>query len=143
LERVGDEATKIAKRVLDLNQEPPLKPLVDIPLMAHLATEMLKAALDAFVRSDAALAKAIIPRDAEVDALNKQLHRELVAYMLEDPQNITRCLHLMVVSKSLERVADHAKNLAEEIIYLLEGRDVRHPSKAGAPSPIPSAETNA
>ena len=143
LERVGDEATKMAKRVLDLNREPALKPLVDIPRMAALATDMLKNALDAFVRGDAVLARAIIPRDAEVDALNKQLHRELISYMIEDQQNITRCLHLMVISKSLERVADHAKNLAEEIIYLLEGRDVRHPPKAGAAAPPDSIPPNA
>jgi phosphate transport system protein len=116
---------------------------VDIPRMAVLATDMLKNALDAFVRGDAVLARAIIPRDAEVDALNKQLHRELISYMIENPQNITRCLHLMVISKSLERVADHAKNLAEEIIYLLEGRDVRHPPKASAAAPPASIPPNA
>lgn len=129
LERVGDEATKIAKRVLDLNREELLKPLVDVPRMAALATEMLRASLDAFVRGDTALARASIERDTEVDALNKQLHRELVTYMLENPKTITRCLNLMVISKSLERIADHATNISEEIIYLYEGREVRHMPK--------------
>lgn len=143
LERVGDEATKIAKRVLDLNREPPLKPLVDVPRMASLATEMLRGSLDAFVRGDTALARSSILRDSEVDALNKQLHRELVSFMVEDPKTITRSLNLMVISKSLERIADHATNIAEDTIYLYEGRDVRHLPKtqgplAGAPPTQPN-----
>ncbi len=132
LERVGDEACKIAKRTLNLLDEPPLKPLVDIPRMAGLATDMLRQSLDAFVHSDAALARAIVMRDIEVDALNKQVHRELASYMAEDPHTITRCLHLMVVSKSLERIADHATNVAEDIVFWLEGHDIRHSLKNAA-----------
>lgn len=126
LERVGDEATTIARRALELNQEPQLKPYVDIPRMANMSLEMLKDALDGFVNRDVAKARAVIPRDKEVDALNKQLHRELVSYVIEQPPTITRSLNLMVISKSLERIADHATNIAEEVVYLYEGRDIRH-----------------
>ena len=129
LERVGDEATTIARRALELNQEPQLKPYVDIPHMAKLALEMLKESIDAFVNRDPARARAVIPRDKEVDGLNKQLHRELASYMIEKPTTITRCLNLMVISKSLERIADHATNIAEEVVFLYEGRDIRHTGK--------------
>jgi len=129
LERVGDEATTIARRALELNSEPQLKPYVDIPRMADIALQMLKEALDAFVTRDPVRARAVIPRDKEVDALNKQLHRELVSYVIESPPRISRCLNLMVVSKSLERIADHATNVAEEVVYLYEGRDIRHTGK--------------
>ncbi|EEF59370.1 phosphate signaling complex protein PhoU [Pedosphaera parvula] len=130
LERVSDEATTIARRSLELSTEPQLKPYVDIPRMANMATDMLKDALDAFVNRDTAKARAIIPRDKEVDLLNKQLHRELSSYMVEKPSTITRCLNLMVVSKSLERIADHATNVAEEVVYLYEARDIRHSLKS-------------
>ena len=126
LERVGDEATKIARRAKELNEEPQLKPYVDIPIMAKTALDMLKSALDSFVHRDPDKARAIIPRDKEVDALNKQLHRELASYMVEKPSTISRCLNLMVISKSLERIADHATNVAEEVVYLCEARDIRH-----------------
>ena len=126
LERVSDEATTIARRSLELSLEPQLKPYIDIPRMAGMALEMLKDALDAFVNRDTAKARAIVPRDKEVDLLNKQLHRELSSYMVERPSTITRCLNLMVISKSLERVADHATNIAEEVVYLYEARDIRH-----------------
>ncbi len=129
LERVGDEATTICRRALELNQEPQLKPYVDIPHMADTALQMLKEALDAFVTRDPARARAVIPRDKDVDALNKQLHRELASYMIEKPATISRCLNLMVISKSLERIADHATNVAEEVVYLYEGRDIRHTGK--------------
>jgi phosphate transport system protein len=138
LERGGDEATTIARRAIQLNQEPQLKPYVDIPRMARLALEMLKDAMESFVERAAARARAIIPRDKEVDVLNKQLHRELASFMVEDPGTITRCLHLMVVSKSLERIADHATNIAEEVVYLCEGRDIRHdPQIKGSVAPAP------
>ena len=126
LERVGDEATKIAKRARDLSQEPPVKINIDLPRMAMLALNMLKAALDAFVNHDPAAARAIIPRDKEVDALNKQIHETLARHMVESPDTIGRCLNWMVASKSLERIADHAKNVAEEVVYLCEAQDIRH-----------------
>jgi phosphate transport system protein len=126
LERVGDEANKIAKRARDLAGEPPLKVNVDIPKMAQLVLAMLKAALDAFVRRDAAAARALIPQDKEVNALHKQFHGELIQLMTQDPANIRRCLWLTVVTKSLERIADHAKNIAEDVVYLCEAHDIRH-----------------
>jgi phosphate transport system protein len=126
LERVGDEATTISRRALELNQEPQLKPYVDIPRMAEMALEMLRAAIDAFVHREPAKARALIPRDKEVDELNKQLHRELVSFVIENPATITRALSLMVISKSLERIADHATNVAEEVVYAYEARDIRH-----------------
>ena len=131
LERVGDEATTVARRTIELSQEPQLKPYVDIPRMANLAMEMMDQGLDAFVNHNSEKARDVIPRDKEVDAINRQLHRELVSFMIEKPATITRCLNLMVISKSIERIADHAKNIAEEVVYLYEGRDIRH-SKAAA-----------
>jgi phosphate transport system protein len=126
LERIGDEATKIARRALELNREPALKAFVDIPRMGSLSIAMLKSALDAFVHGDTIKAKELIQKDSEIDNLNKQLNRELISFMLEDPQKITRSLYLMVVSKSLERIADHATNIAEEVVFLQEGADIRH-----------------
>ena len=138
LERVGDEATKIAKRARDLSQESPVKVVIDLPRMAKLALDMLKAALDAFVNRDSAAARAIIPRDREVDGINKQITNYLAQYMMENPDTIKRCLNLITVSRSLERIADHAKNVAEEVVYLYEAQDIRHTggraglAKAGA-----------
>ncbi len=129
LERVGDEATTIARRAVELNKEPQLKPYVDIPRMAAMTLEMLNDALEAFVSRDTARARSVLPRDKDVDALNKQLQRELVTYMLEQPANITRCLNLMQISKRIERIADHATNIAEEVVFLHEGRDIRHTGK--------------
>lgn len=126
LERVGDEASKIAKRARDLTAEPPVKLQLDLPRMASLALDMLKVALDAFVNRDPAAARAVIPRDKEVDALNRQINRELAQHMMENRETVMRCLHLIIVSKSLERIADHAKNVAEEVVYLCEAQDIRH-----------------
>jgi len=126
LERIGDEATKIAKRARDLSQEPPIKLNLDLQRIATLALEMLKASLDAFVNKDSGAARAVIPRDKEVDALNKQIHNTLVQHMEENPETIGRCLHWMVASKSLERIADHATNVAEDVVYLCEAQDIRH-----------------
>jgi len=133
LERVGDEATKIARRSIELSQEPQLKPYVDIPRMTRMGAEMMRDALDAFVRRNPEKARAVIPRDKEVDALNRQLHRELASYMIERPATISRCLNLMVISKSLERIADHATNVAEEVVYLYEAKDIRHTGKGQNP----------
>src|SRR5688572_26820770 len=131
LERVGDEATTIARRTIELSQEPQLKPYVDIPRMTNLAMEMLNDALDAFVNRNPGKARDVVPRDKDVDAIHKQLQRELVSFMIEKPATITRCLNLMVISKSIERIADHATNIAEEVVYLYEGRDIRHTGKSG------------
>lgn len=126
LERVGDEATNIARRVARLAAEPPLKPYVDLPRMANTASEMLRDALDCFLQVDEEKAMAVVRRDAEVDLINRQLYRELTSYMIEQPGTISRALELMFISKSLERIADHATNIAEEMIYLGQGRDIRH-----------------
>lgn len=134
LERIGDEATKIARRAVDLAQEPPVKIVLDLPRMAALALDMLKSALDAFVSRDSAAARAVIPRDKEVDAINKQIHNALAQYMVENTGAIARCLHLMVVSKSLERIADHATNVAEDVVYLCEAQDIRHTGMKSQPA---------
>ena len=126
LERIGDEATTISRRAIELNQDARLKVHLDIPQMAVLALGMLKESLDSFVNKQPEKARAIIPRDKEVDAMNRQFHRELSVYMEENPAAISRCLNLMTVSKSLERVADHAKNIAQQVVYLCEARDIRH-----------------
>ncbi len=126
LERVGDEATSIAKRAVKLAAEPPLKPYVDIPRMATIALEMLRDAMDCFLEPDEGKAVAVVRRDAEVDLINKQLYRELTSFMIERPGTISRALELMFISKSIERIADHATNIAEEMVFLTHARDIRH-----------------
>ena len=126
LERVGDEAVTISRRARDLNTEPQLKPYVDLPRMATMSLEMLRDALTAFVNRKPELARSVVPRDSDVDDLNRQLHRELSSYMVERPTTISRCLRLMVISKAIERIADHATNIAEEVVYLYEAKDIRH-----------------
>lgn len=126
LERVGDETTNIARRVMRLAAEPPLERYVDLPRMANIASEMLRDALQCFLQVDEERALAVVRRDAEVDALNRQISRELTHIMGERPDAIPRALELMFISKSIERIADHATNLAEEMIYLGQGRDIRH-----------------
>ena len=133
LERIGDEATTIARRALELNTQPQLKSYIDIPRMAAITLGMLKDSLDSFVHKDPEKARGVIPHDKEVDALNRQLYRELSSYMVENPSTISRCLNLMTVSKSLERVADHATNIAQEVVYLCEARDIRHEAKRALP----------
>lgn len=126
LERIGDQAVNICQNTAHLLKYPPLKPLIDIPLMADRARTMLRESLDAFVRSDATLARKVLQDDDEVDALKDQIFRELLTYMMADPGTIPRALDLILVSRNLERVADHATNIAEEAIYAAEGKDVRH-----------------
>ena len=126
LERVGDEAVTIARRAIDLGTEPQLKPYVDLPRMATMSLEMLRDAITAFINREPEKARGVVPRDQDVDDLNRQLHRELSSYMVERPTTISRCLHLMVISKSLERIADHATNVAQEVVYLYEAKDIRH-----------------
>lgn len=126
LERVGDEAVTISRRAIELNAEPQLKPYVDLPRMATMSLEMLRDAITAFIHRQPDTARSVVPRDKEVDDLNRQLHRELASFMVEQPATITRCLKLMTISKSLERIADHATNIAEEVVYLYEAKDIRH-----------------
>ncbi|HYV17936.1 MAG TPA: phosphate signaling complex protein PhoU [Verrucomicrobiae bacterium] len=127
LERIGDLAVNIAERALELNQEPPLKPYIDIPHMAREVSDMVHRALDSFVKRDAAEARAVLQADDAVDALNVQLFRELLTYMIEEPKNVTRALRITFIAKYLERVGDHATNIAQMVIFMSEGRDVRHP----------------
>jgi phosphate transport system protein len=126
LERVGDHAVNIAGSAIRLNREPQLKPLVDIPRMERKATGMLREAIEAFVRHDAEAARKLVRKDDEVDQLNKQVFRELITYMIEDPQTITRALELILVGRNLERVADLATNVAEEVVFIAEARIIKH-----------------
>jgi len=126
LERMGDQAVNIAENTLKCLDKPPLKPFIDLPRMAALAQEMTRDALDAFVRRDAELARDVLRRDDEVDDLKDQVFRELLTYMMADPGTIERALSLILISRNLERVADHATNIAEDVIFLVEAKDVRH-----------------
>ena len=126
LERIGDQAVNIAQRVLELNVEPQLKPYIDLPRMAERAQRMVKESLDAFVARDTALARQVCGEDEEVDALKEQIFRELLTFMMEDPRTIPRAIRLILISRFMERVADHATNIAEMVIYMVEGKMVRH-----------------
>jgi phosphate transport system protein len=126
LERVGDLAVNIAEAVDRYLLHPPVKPLVDLPRMARIAERMLRDSLDAFVSQDMALARAVLAQDDELDALKDQVFRELLTYMLGDPHTIEPALDLVLISRHLERVGDHATNIAEDVIFIVEGRDVRH-----------------
>ena len=135
LERIGDLAINITENVHVLAQQPPLKPLIDIPRMADLARKMVRESLEALVGGDPLLAQAVIMTDDQVDALKDQVLRELLTYMIADPRTIERALALILVARHLERIADHATNIAEDVIYLIQGRDVRHPRTPKQRSP--------
>ena len=126
LERIGDQAVNIAQRALELNQEPQLKPYIDLPRMAERAQQMVKESLDAFVARDTELARRVCGADAEVDALKEQIFRELLTFMMEDARTIPRAIRLILISRFLERVADHATNIAEMVVYMVESKMVRH-----------------
>lgn len=128
LERMSDLSENISERVIELNEEPQLKPYIDIPRMANWTMTMVRESLDAFVRSDAALARKVCADDDFVDNLQHQLFRELLSFMIENPATITRAIRLTFVGKSLERIADHATNIAELVIYMAEGKIIRHMS---------------
>ena len=132
LERIADQAVAIARRSLELNREPLLKPLIDIPRMAEISEGMLRDGITAFIERRPELAQEIIKRDKEVDAINKQLARELTSFMLEDPTTITRALNLTIVARCLERIADHCKNISEEVYYLYQAVDIRHERAASS-----------
>ncbi|PYM29574.1 MAG: phosphate transport system regulatory protein PhoU [Candidatus Rokuibacteriota bacterium] len=126
LERIGDQAVNIAQRALELNREPQLKPYIDLPRMAEKSQRMVKESLDAFVTRDTELARRVCAEDAEVDALKEQIFRELLTFMMEDARTIPRAIRLILISRFLERVADHATNIAEMVIYMVESKIVRH-----------------
>lgn len=130
LERMGDQAVNIGERAISLNQEPQLKPYIDIPRMAEIAQSMVKDVLDAFVNSDSKLARSVCERDDIVDGLNDQVFRELLTFMMSDPQTVTRAVHLMIVCRCLERIADHATNIAEDVIFMLDARVIKHHADA-------------
>jgi phosphate transport system protein len=126
LERMGDLAVDISERTIELMDEPQLKPYIDIPRMAEAAQKMLKDSLDAFVSKDADLAMKVCEADDFVDNLNQQIFNELLIYMLQDPKNIARAVRLTYVAKYLERVGDHATNIAEMVVYMVKGKVIRH-----------------
>jgi phosphate transport system protein len=128
LERIGDRAVSISERALELENEPPLKPYIDIPRMAEISLGMLRSSLDSFVREDPELALTVCRSDDEVDMLNGQIFRELLSYMIEDPATITRAMRILFVSKYLERIADHATNIAEMVVFMVKGQSIRHTS---------------
>jgi phosphate transport system protein len=130
LERIGDLAVNIAEAASRYLSLPPVKPLLDLPRMAEIAQRMLRDALDAFVKRDTRLAQSVLDRDDELDALKTQIFRELLTYMLQDPAKIEAALALILVSRHLERIGDHATNIAEDVIFVVSARDVRHAASA-------------
>jgi phosphate transport system protein len=126
LERMGDQAVNIALNAVEYLRAEPIKPLVDIPRMADIARKMAREALDAFVRTDLKLAEDVLKCDDEVDGLKNQIFRELLTYMISDPKKIEQALSLILIARNLERVGDHATNIAEDVIFIGTGKDVRH-----------------
>jgi len=131
LERIGDLAVNIAERTMDLLKHPELKPLIDIPRMAELARKMVRDALNAFVNGDADLAQDVCQRDDQVDQLNDQIFRELLTFMMADPTTIPRAVDLILVGRHLERIADHATNIGEDVIYMVKGKTIKHHVEEG------------
>jgi phosphate transport system protein len=129
LERIGDQAVNIAQNALKMLTAPPLKPIIDLPRMAEIAQGMIRDSLDAFVRRDAAIARRVLQRDDEVDQYKDTIFRVLLTHMMADPGTIERALSLILVSRNIERIADHATNIAEDVIFVVEARDVRHGGK--------------
>lgn len=126
LERIGDMSVNLCERALELNQEPQLKPYIDIPRMARIAQRMIRESLDAFVREDTDLALKVCKDDEEIDQLNSQIFREVITFMIEDPHTINRAMKISSISKYLERMADHATNIAEMVIFMAKGKSIRH-----------------
>jgi len=127
LERIGDQADNVCRTCFaHLLREPPLKPLVDLPRMAQIAQEQVRTALNAFVELSDDLAIRVVKRDEEVDAFYEQIFRELLTYMLSDPKSVSRALALILIAKAFERVGDHAVNIAEDVVYVVRGEDIRH-----------------
>jgi phosphate transport system protein len=126
LERIGDQAVNVTQNTMQLLKEPLLKPLIDLPRMAEIAAGMVKDSLDAFVKRDVALARNVLTRDDEVDQLKDQIFRELLTYMLNDPKTITRGIDHILIARNLERIADHATNISEDVIFMVQAKDIRH-----------------
>lgn len=134
LERISDLAENVCERAIELNEEPQLKPYIDIPMMGNMARMMVKQSIDAFVKDDAMLARKVLTDDDFVDDLMEQLFRELLSFMLEDTRTISRAIRLSFIAKYLERMADHATNIAELVVYLVEGKIIRHITPPGSSS---------
>ena len=132
LERISDLAENVSERTIELNEEPQLKPYIDIPLMGKMARTMVKESIDAFVKDDSLLARKVLTDDDFVDDLMEQLFRELLSFMLADTRTISRAIRLSFIAKYLERMADHATNIAELVVYLVEGKIIRHTIPPGA-----------
>ena len=126
LERMGDMAINICQNAKELINKPQLKPLIDLPTMSEVARQMVKDSLDAFVRQDAKLAKSVCERDDEVDDLKDKIFHELLTLMTSDSKNIERAMDLILISRHIERIADHATNIGEEVIFIVQGKDIRH-----------------
>ena len=126
LERISDLAENISERAIELNEEPQLKPYIDIPMMGKMARAMVKESIDAFVKDDSTIARKVLANDDFVDDLMEQIFRELLSFMIEDTRTITRAIRLSFIAKYLERIADHATNIAELVVYLVEGKIIRH-----------------
>jgi len=135
IERIGDQAENIMKNTLYLLKHPELKPLIDIPNMAEEVKKMVRNSIDSFVKQDVILAQTVIDNDDKVDAYKEQIIRELLTYMMADAAAIERALALILISRNLERIGDHATNIAEEVIYVVQGRDVRDPGKKRGETP--------
>lgn len=126
LERIGDLAANISEKVIVLNEEPVLKPYIDLPRMAKMTQEMVRKSLDAFIKEDCALANEVRKQDEGVDQLNDQIFRELLTFMMEDPRTIHRAILIMQVSKTMERISDHTESIADMVIFMITGKNVRH-----------------
>jgi len=126
LERIADQAVNIAERAREIIKQPLLKPLIDIPRMSSLVQKMVKDSIDALVNKDEMLARDVCKRDDKVDNLNDQIFRELLTYMMQDPKTITRAVELILVARHLERIADHATNICEDVIYFVRGKTIKH-----------------
>ncbi len=126
LERIGDQAANITQSALELIRQPSLKPLIDIPRMAEMVQKMVKDALESFIKEDSRLAREVLVRDDRVDNYKDEIFRELLTFMLQDVSTIPRALQLILISRHLERIADHSTNIAEDVVYLVEGKDIRH-----------------
>ncbi|HXC65977.1 MAG TPA: phosphate signaling complex protein PhoU [Nitrospiraceae bacterium] len=134
LERISDLAENISERAIELNEEPQLKPYIDIPMMGKMARAMVKESIDGFVKDDSTIARKVLTNDDFVDDLMEQIFRELLSFMIEDTRTITRAIRLSFIAKYLERIADHATNIAELVVYLVEGKIIRHTIPPGTPA---------
>ena len=140
LERIGDMAVKICEKVAILNEEPQLKPYIDLPRMAEIARGMIRESLDALVNEDVELANKVRREDEVVDSLNEQIFRELLTFMMEDPRTIHRSLLIMQISKTVERISDHAKGIADMVVFMITGKNVRHQWPFEGPNPEDSED---